>query len=203
MAETTSAPSLRELSEAATAGPWFAEAEKSDGSYGSSEDTSEGYDTAVIMTEAETRYGKPGVLFESHNSTVGMIHEESDDEWFRAWDAVSEANATFIVALVNAFRAGRLIDPTTLSEAVASARAEGWQPIETAPKDETEVDLWMVDHLADLQWRQPGAWWDEGRWVVLDDSGDVREVELEGIQVATHWQPLPAPPTTPGGRTDG
>ena len=71
-----------------------------------------------------------------------------------------------------------------------------WQPIATAPKDETEIDLWMVDRLAGLSWRQAGAWWDESRWVIMDDCGDVREVGCEGIQVPTHWMPLPAPPQT-------
>jgi len=101
---------LKELSDRATPGPWAAESEKSDGSYGSGEDTHEGFDTAVIVTEAEIRYGKAGVLFESHNSTVGAVSEEHDEEYFRAWDAVSEANAAFIVALVNAYRAGRLVE---------------------------------------------------------------------------------------------
>lgn len=101
---------LKALSDRATPGPWAAESERSEGSYGSGEDTSEGYDTAVIVTEAEIRYGSSGVLFESHNSTTGSIREESDDEYFRAWDEVSEANAAFIVALVNAYRAGRLVE---------------------------------------------------------------------------------------------
>lgn len=116
---------LRELSKRATPGPWAAESEKSDGSYGSGEDTYEGYDTATIVTEAEIRHGSAGVLFESHNSTVGSIAEEHDDEWFRAWDEVSEANAKFIVALVNAYRSGQLHDATALAEAEARGRRQG------------------------------------------------------------------------------
>ena len=92
---------LDELSKRATPGPWAAESEKS-------EDTSGSYDTATIVTKAETHCGKAGVLFESHNSTVGSIREEHDEDWFRAWDEVSEADAEFIVALVNAYRAGKL-----------------------------------------------------------------------------------------------
>lgn len=187
MAETQSAPSLRELSERATPGPWFAEAEKSDGSYGSGEDGGEGYDTAIIMTEAEIRYGKPGVLFESHNSTVGSISEEHDDEWFRAWDAVSEANAAFIVALVNAFRAGRLIDPTTLTEAVAAARAEGVREgMEAAAQNcEMRASVWR-HHIG-----KPSETPVDAQIAAVFDSA------------AQAIRGLPTPPTTPGGRTDG
>lgn len=84
--------------------------------------------------------------------------------------------------------------------ALATAPAEtekpetGWRPIGEAPKDETEVDLWVVDRLSGLQWRQPTAWWDETRWVVLDDEGEVREVGCEGIQVPTHFMLPPTPP---------
>jgi len=191
MTETQSAPRLRELSDAATAGPWFADAEKSDGSYGSGEDTSEGYDTAVIMTEAETRYGKPGVLFESHNSTVGMIHEESDDEWFRAWDAVSAANAAFIVALVNAFRAGRLIDPTTLTEAVAAARAEGVREgLERALEAAKGVrkDYRPVLSKSRYQAHEIQQFFGGGCGLVAEDIQALLDADLS---------------TTPGGRTDG
>lgn len=136
---------LRRLSEAATPGPWAVEAEKSDGSYGSGEDTFEGYDTAVIVTEVatETRHGKPGVLFESHNSTVGSIREESDDESFRAWDEVSEANAAFIVALVNAFRAG------TLAAAPAAPPADGGTDAAKA---------WVKSHPAAVQFLGSPMW---------------------------------------------
>lgn len=57
----------------------------------------------------------------------------------------------------------------------------GWQPIETAPKDGTEI-LGFADRS---QWV---AWWsvENSRW----EAGSVYfATEL------THWQPLPAPPS--------
>lgn len=34
----------------------------------------------------------------------------------------------------------------------------GWQDISTAPKDGTEIDLWMVDEEG-RGWREPDAYW--------------------------------------------
>ncbi|KTS30889.1 hypothetical protein NS229_14790 [Methylobacterium indicum] len=100
---------LAALSKKATQGEWHVESERTDGSYGSGEDCSEGYHTAVICTD-EIRHGKPGVIFEGSNSTIAEIEEEGHEDGFHAWDAVSKANAEFIVALVNAFRSGRLVE---------------------------------------------------------------------------------------------
>lgn len=64
--------------------------------------------------------------------------------------------------------------------------ADGWRPIETAPKDGTEV----------LTYRKAGlravALWDVdyGHWLV-PDGAYLRDV--------THWQPLPPPPQEKGG----
>lgn len=108
-AATERAGDLAALSRKATQGEWHVESEKTDGSYGSGEDCSEGYYTAVICTD-EIRHGKPGVIFEGSNSTVAEIEEENHEDGFHAWDAVSKANAEFIVALVNAYRSGRLVE---------------------------------------------------------------------------------------------
>jgi hypothetical protein len=54
-----------------------------------------------------------------------------------------------------------------------------WQPIETAPKDGTEILAWDGDqHIV--------AWFD-GDWRFSDDRQCF----------PTHWQPLPAPPGSP------
>ena len=96
--------SLRALSEAATKGEWYTESEKCDGSYGSGEDCGEGYLAYSILTDAEPRYGNPGVIAETSNSTLGVIHEESDEDGFTAWDETARANTAFIVAAVNHVR---------------------------------------------------------------------------------------------------
>ncbi len=71
-----------------------------------------------------------------------------------------------------------------------------WQPIETAPKDETSIDVWVESHgiayrIADVWWNPDdtmplgGCWWDKDA-----DYGDGGP--LTGVP--THWMPLPAPP---------
>lgn len=96
--------SLRALSEAATLGEWSTESEKCDGSYGSGEDCGEGYFAYSILTDAEPRYGNPGVIADTINSTLGVIHEESHEDGFTAWDETARANTAFIVAAVNFVR---------------------------------------------------------------------------------------------------
>lgn len=85
-----------------------------------------------------------------------------------------------------------------LSEGQATAllrareNADGWRPIETAPKDGTKVLLFWP--------QRPPA--DVG-WYALDDLPPKRALE-EGFRAhgdrcippeqPTHWRPLPAPP---------
>ncbi len=68
-----------------------------------------------------------------------------------------------------------------------------WQPIETAPRDGTEILLWAPDysHRAGI-----GAWCDViGAWSAdigsMEDGVAVFEGDCDG---PSHWMPLPAPP---------
>jgi hypothetical protein len=82
--------------------------------------------------------------------------------------------------------AGRLIDPTTQSEAVASARAEGVREGLERAADE-------VQHLARSP-RTAGIPCDTN--TALANSADTLATAIRAL--------IPAPPTlTPGGRTDG
>lgn len=75
-----------------------------------------------------------------------------------------------------------------------------WQPIETAPKDGTEVlvgvdiaTVWIVRNASFVR---------EDDWVPRGGCGDgwwaynnsVTQEMLEGIYEPTHWMPLPEPP---------
>lgn len=61
-----------------------------------------------------------------------------------------------------------------------------WQPIETAPRDGTNVLLWTGDiYLA----HEIASWdWRIEKWVTPDETLEI------GSQVPTHWLPLPEPP---------
>jgi hypothetical protein len=85
-----------------------------------------------------------------------------------------------------------------------------WQPIETAPKDGTYIDVWAVpfsiragklipngdgDRITKVYWAQPyygdDRKWDD-QWVHWE--GPWREpIETETYSI-THWMPIPEPP---------
>jgi len=63
-----------------------------------------------------------------------------------------------------------------------------WQPIETAPKDGTDILLYRRN------WHQSApvvAGWFEDGWYAYDHDSE-QVPELGGI---THWMPLPEPPS--------
>ena len=68
------------------------------------------------------------------------------------------------------------------AEPVPLYALEGWQPIETAPKDGREILVYEPMYCTIGQWvdsKHGGAWW------------------IEGGQITghpTHWMPLPPPP---------
>lgn len=59
-----------------------------------------------------------------------------------------------------------------------------WQPIETAPRDGTEVLLWTGDDV-EIGYHAGGPLMAPHQWLTRD-----------GVRVvATHWMPQPPPPT--------
>lgn len=95
--------------------------------------------------------------------------------------------------------------PTTPRRPDAS---NGWRTIDSAPRDGTPVDLWIVGDWAEVhfyalavetndQWggRTPEWQWEvrkpnPGKWYPRGGLG----VALSPEVVPTHWMPLPAPP---------
>ena len=62
-----------------------------------------------------------------------------------------------------------------------------WQPIATAPKDGTLVDLWLdkgdTRRITGCYWSESGLCWTDGD-----------RYYLKGRVQPTHWMPLPEPP---------
>jgi hypothetical protein len=71
----------------------------------------------------------------------------------------------------------------------------GWHPIETAPRDGTDILVWgryCMDPCT-VRWKHE-EW--EGSWDgmrVIDQSGDFGTT-YQTITAPTHWMPLPEPP---------
>lgn len=66
------------------------------------------------------------------------------------------------------------------------AAANGWLPIETAPKDGTKILILTDDGIIESFWR--GSVWEQS--IVYADYG--AHTEIDSAQ--THWQPLPSVP---------
>ncbi len=69
-----------------------------------------------------------------------------------------------------------------------------WQPIETAPKDGTQILGFADGRMAVVQW------WEDFRYWSLVVCGAYAD---DGEWWPTHWQPLPEPPASPTPDTTG
>jgi len=58
-----------------------------------------------------------------------------------------------------------------------------WQPIETAPRDGTPVDLWNLGGGRETNWHWHAGWWRNAKGTVCGVDG-----------CFSHWIPLPEPP---------
>jgi hypothetical protein len=115
---------LRKLEKAASPAPWEADTTDSDGTYGSGDDTHEGFDAREMI-------GPNGhVLFDSLNSGTAEIHTDTDEDSYRAWDEVARRNFDFVAAFRNA--APRLL-ATLESQSRRIAELEGI--VSKLPKD--------------------------------------------------------------------
>ena len=66
-----------------------------------------------------------------------------------------------------------------------------WQPIGTAPKDETRIDLWIVGKFGSR--RATDCFYSNGVWHEPDPVWDTIHIEEDG-DAPTHWMPQPQPP---------
>jgi hypothetical protein len=69
-------------------------------------------------------------------------------------------------------------------------RFTDWQPIETAPKDGTRVDLWCIPSFGHSG-RVSDCWFSIGKWWMDDAFGNDCRSEVAN---AVHWMPVPEPP---------
>ena len=100
-----------------------------------------------------------------------LKREDVEAAWFSTFD---KDDWTHIVGFANAVRA-----IACLRAAVEPPPQDGWQPIETAPKDGTLV---LLVKAGDSDWPMRCRRWVDGHWRGQDADN------------ATHWRPLPLAP---------
>lgn len=91
---------------------------------------------------------------------------------------------------------------STLSTLSADAirQGEGWQPIKTAPRDGTLLDLWVLfpahEDMPESSLRRADSFWSEKRqdWMI---GNGFALAQYAAKPVATHWMRRPDGPATP------
>jgi hypothetical protein len=73
-----------------------------------------------------------------------------------------------------------------------------WRPIDSAPRDGTRVDLWVVFETGARRATDTHFDTDLGEWWVSDHHHAGHYVPRPR---PTHWMPLPDPPPTPANET--
>lgn len=117
-------------------------------------------------------------MFECHRADMG-------EDWYRkndTWESLSELGKKSFYMLAD----------SALSTMRPTKPVSGWQPIETAPKDGTKVDLYSVDRKE----RYPDCKWLKNEWHYwgLDGFDNMDWVRLGKYENPSHWMPLPSLP---------
>lgn len=92
-----------------------------------------------------------------------------------------------------------IVESADTLERLAAAQDDGWQTMESAPRDGTPIDVWLGDaEDADVQFycapetRRSPAWsWQKDKWRPVGGLGSPVFVQ------PTHWRHLPSPPRYP------
>ena len=138
---------------------------------------------------------------DEHGRRIGQgnkVHNDAQESWLRGASPTLESMTT-VTPAVHAFNAGwnKALDAVLQGVAVETP----WQPIETAPRDDTEI-LVMYMHI-ETQIVHVGFWLEGDEcespagWWTYTHSEVSREL-LDGWRAPTHWMPLPPPPASQG-----
>lgn len=85
-----------------------------------------------------------------------------------------------------------------------AAEMDGWQPIETAPKDGSAILIYGGTYSYSIYADEPFDGVSIARWYRFHWRGEDRQAHDDWYSHnPTHWQPLPNPPQHSKGRSDG
>lgn len=108
-----------------------------------------------------------------------------------------EAYSRWAASMETEMQAHNAITALRAALAAPEPNVPTWQPIETAPRDGSEVLLHEIYERLPVI-----GWWSEKRkrWYasteVYDTDGDATVIDKLYTEGVTHWMPLPAPPQT-------
>jgi len=91
--------------------------------------------------------------------------------------------------LANGYHYADAADETAGQFILDRLTAQGWQPIETAPRDYTRILVFSNRGVFAVEFDP--SWGADGWWLCVDGKHD--EYPLRG-NAPTHWMPLPSPP---------
>lgn len=157
------------------------------------------------------------IVCRAYLSTVTPPGSGEDAVWTAEQLAEADTEAAVTHFLIHnkrhdeAFADAFLEFAKTLKASAAAAGRDQWRPIESAPKDGTEILVYVdvasvpVVHIAwyrnKAEWEESGrpSGWDsleewEGWWSYTENS--VSQTKLEDFKLPTHWMPLPPSPST-------
>jgi len=113
-------------------------------------------------------------------------------EWFHEFDRNTQHTLELFIEAMDKVKADILDSlPSTALQAPVR-EVPGWQPIETAPKDGSEILLWLpapYNRIAKARWFDLWENWQEGEFPSYCD-----EYCGIGSALPTLYQPLPADP---------
>ena len=114
------------------------------------------------------------------DEAVKITTEAYDDSWRKAGVTMwTSLNPTHAAAAYRAVKAEGVIN-------------QGWQPIESAPKDGTRILVWLkpLSQHEKINTDAQHSWVDKAHWTKFNGGGWVHYQ----LGTPTHWMPLPNPP---------
>jgi hypothetical protein len=153
-------------------------------------------DRSVLLLESQAKALREAETDEMHLLSIGLSQ-------LLAAVHADDPKRELLVRIGDLMREAK-----SITAALDGMMVQGWQGIESAPRDGTAIDLWCGNsefpyRVTDVQWREPS----ESEWWVHGGEGmktaDAQWIDpcgwpMSGDEAPTHWMPLPTPPAAQG-----